>query len=276
MQFYLETNALRALGSEIEKNNEVLEKSYTSIFSLFEISKGIGRSTDSDKRKKILMKLKKVELKFIELMPLEMIETAFVDTIDTTESEHIHKTIASNMAGNSISANAFNEIARQYESNTKIFQSKITELYATPEPEPEKITMNLEIMFSDPSPSDISALEKLPKDAHPSRVAMEYFKREDAPLFYRAVTGNYSLGNEEIMEMYNNSLDLFFFAYRSFNLKRRCLREAAAKNDWLDILHTTYLRSYDDIIVSDDKIFETILPNINIMSVMEFKDLMKQ
>lgn len=53
------------------------------------------------------MKLKKVELKFIELMPLEMIETAFVDTIDTTESEHIHKTIASNMAGNSISANAF-------------------------------------------------------------------------------------------------------------------------------------------------------------------------
>ena len=54
MKYYLETNALRAIGNKLQNNQKLLNSSYTSLFSIFEIMKGIGKKNDSLNRLSVL------------------------------------------------------------------------------------------------------------------------------------------------------------------------------------------------------------------------------
>jgi len=73
--------------------------------------------------------------------------------------------------------------------------------------------------------------------------------------------------------LFKNKCFTGIFAEFSYRLKKQSLRESASKNDWLDILHSIYLFNHDKIMVSNDKIFNSILPNINLMSVEDYKEL---
>lgn len=269
--YYLETNALRALSGSIGKNKELLSNSYTSIFSIFELIKGINRSKDSRTRLQILKQLKDIDLKSINLMPGEMFEAAFESKIHILESEQVKLKISDLLLNTQTCDNEYDEMVRRYEFATKNFQEKISQKYAVPAPPPKKLEINLHDAFS--TSETPPYLKELQPNLHPSRIMMEMLKQDRIPYIYRIMNPTSNLNNKEILYLYNNALDLFLIADFGFNLKRKALRQAASKNDLLDIIHTIYLINHEDIIVSDDRIFESILPDINIISVEKYRNL---
>ncbi|WP_156152674.1 MULTISPECIES: hypothetical protein [Pseudomonas] len=272
MRYYLETNALRALGGSVGNNKELLKQSYTSTFSLFELTKGIGRSRDSDVRLGVLKALQAVELSFIDFMPFEMMELAFGGGAYVLESEAVKDKIRSILSNTELTQHNYDKIIERYEFGTKVFQTKVTMAYAVPASPPKTVHLDLDKMFS-PERETPDYLKKLPKNLHPSRVIMECMKQKDAPATYKALYPDSELSSQEILSIYNNSLDLYFFASFGYDLKRKCLREAASKNDLLDVLHTIYLVDHDNVIVSNDAIFSTVLPDINTISVEQYRKL---
>lgn len=273
LKYYLETNALRALGCSIGDNKELLKQSYTSTFSLFELTKGIGRSKDSNVRLAVLKSIQATELRLIDFMPFEMMELAFGGGAYVLESEAVKDKIRRILLNTELTQHDYDKVIERYEFGTKVFQTEVTTAYAVPAPPPKTVRLDLDKLFS-PERETPDYLKNLPKNLHPSRVIMECMKQKDAPATYKALYPGSKLSDQEILSIYNNSLDLYFFANFGYDLKRKCLREAASKNDLLDILHTIYLVDHDNVIVSNDAIFPTILPDINTISVEEYRKLM--
>ncbi len=272
MKYYLETNALRALGGSLGADKELLNQSYTSTFSLFELIKGIDRSKGSNKRLAVLKTIQATELKLIDFMPFEMMELAFGDGTYVFESETVKKKIRSILLDTELAQQDYTKIIDRYESSTKDFQINTTSSYAVSAPPPKIVLLNLEeSIFPDRETPDY--LKNIPENVHPSRIAMEWIKQKEAPAIYRYLYPDSNLSDESILGIYKDSLDLYFFASFGYDLKRKCLREAASKNDFLDLLHTIYLVDYDNIIVSNDAIFSAILPDVNIISVEEYRKL---
>jgi hypothetical protein len=206
-------------------------------------------------------------------MPFELMRGAFFEQVDAIESETVKDQIAGIYANEMEGTDYYSSIIEKYETDTGHFQEKITKTYAVPSPESTTIRLDLEMVYSKSITKIPSYLQHIPENSHPSRFMMEIYKQDDAISLYRAVTEDKEKSREEILELYNDRLDLFIFAHRTFLLKKSALREAAAKNDWLDILHTTYLFSHDQIIVTDDKMFDGILPDINLLTVAQYKKL---
>lgn len=251
----------------------MLSKSYTSIFSIFELIKGINRSKDSLTRSRIFECIRDAELKYINLMPIEMFQAAFEQGIFIYESNLISEKI-NNLLHNIQSADTdYDEIVKRYESATRKFQDRITQTCSVPAPPPKIIRLNLEEIFSEPKNNTRPYLEKLPPNLPPAHVFMECLKHDEIPNFYRQMNPSKNLSNEEIIALYKGSLDIYLFANFTYHLKRKALREGAAKNDFLDIIHAVYLVNREDVIVSDDRIFDSILPKINKISVDEYKNL---
>ncbi|WCE31127.1 hypothetical protein [Vibrio sp. SCSIO 43137] len=273
MKYYLETNALRALGGKIDENKELKSQSYTSLFSIFELIKGIDKRSDSQKRKQILSTLVSSDLSLIPAMPFEVMKSAFTDEETGEQSNTVIQQLRNLIADEVSDVDDYKALVENYEFDTLAFQAKSNHRHVRPKPEPEYITLDWETMFAEPKSDIPLGVKNLPKDVHPSRVAMEIHKLELAPAVFRAFFDDENISNEKILDYYNDSLDLYFFASHFYELKKHCLRESAAKNDLLDILHTVYLFEHDSIMVSNDKIFESILPNINIISVEEYKKL---
>lgn len=273
MKYYLETNALIALGGSLKNNERLLKESYTSIFSLFELAKGIDRFRDSDRRLGILRSFQSIDLNFIDFMPFEMLNLAFNSGTSVYESELIKTKLRDILTNTRSAPQDYKKIIERYESGTRDFQTAMTIACAVPAPPKEMITLSLDEMF--PSDCEVpSYMNNVPDDAHPSRFFIEYLKQSNVPNIFRTLYPESKLCDHEILNIYNNSLDLFFFAEFTYELKRKSLRESASKNDFLDILHTLYLVDHDTIIVSDDTIFNRILPNINSISVEEYRNLL--
>lgn len=272
MKYYLETNALRALGSKIQQNQELLRQSYTSIFSIFELIKGIGRSSDSQRRKEVLAVLKSTDLGIIEAMPFEIMKAGFTDYVHKDETKIITNILGGLIADDSTTLKDYDDLVERYESSTLDFQAKSNDCYVRPKPEPEYIRIDLKTMLSEPKIDIPEGVKNLPEGVHASRIAMEYLKLTSAPKYFHILFNNENITDEEIHKIYNDKLDLFFFSSHAYELKKNCLRESAAKNDWLDVLHTVYLFNHDSIMVSNDKLFESILPNINLISIEDFKN----
>ncbi|HBH7053883.1 TPA: hypothetical protein KV183_003378 [Morganella morganii] len=270
MKYYLETNALRALGGNIGKNIELLKKSYTSIFSIFELIKGINRTKDSEKRLGILNSISDIDLQYIDLMPTEMAEMAFSDGACISDSETIKKILS----GDRLAQDDYDKIIEKYESSDKIFQKNVTIAYAIPAPPPKKITLTLDEIFPIESEAP-DYLNSIPKDAHPSRFMMEFLKQTEVPELYRNLFPDSKINDQEILGKYNNSLNLFFFTSYAYDLKRRALRQAASKNDLLDVLHTMYLIDEKSIIVTDDTMLLSIIPPIYTMTVNEYRNMIE-
>ena len=116
-------------------------------------------------------------------------------------------------------------------------------------------------------------IAKLPKNSHPSEIFLLTIKDKYTISIFKRLNISNKVSDNDILQAYTGKLNLFFFALYAFELKKKSLREATAKNDLLDLLHTVYLYNTDIVMVSDDKIFETILPNKNIISVEEYKNI---
>lgn len=270
--YYLETNALRALGGTLGENKELLKESYTSTFSLFELIKGIDRSKDSKKRLNVLNAIQAVDLKLVDFMPFEMIELAFGGSTDVIESEIVKDKIREILLNAKVDQSDYTKVIDRYESGTLAFQESVSRAYAVPAPPKKIVRLDLNQALQ-PERETPEHLKKIPKDSHPSRFFMEHIKQTRAPEIYRVHNSESKISDSEILSIYNSSLDLYFLASFGYELKRKCLRQAASKNDLLDLLHTIYLIDHDNIIVSNDAIFSEILPTINIISVEEYRNL---
>ncbi|WP_439852353.1 hypothetical protein [Pseudomonas syringae] len=270
--YYLETNALRALGGSLGQNKELLKQSYTSTFSLFELIKGIDRSKDSNRRLNVLNSIQAIDLKLVDFMPFEMIELAFGGSTDVIESEIVKDKIREIFLNSNVDQSDYTKVIDRYESGTLAFQESVSKAYAVPAPPKKVVRLDLNKTLQ-PERETPEHLKKIPKESHPSRFLMEQIKQTEAPAIYRLHNSESKMSDSEILSIYNNSLDLYFLACFGYELKRKCLRQAASKNDLLDLLHAIYLIDHDNIIVSNDAIFPAILPSINIISVEEYRNL---
>ncbi len=275
MKYYLETNALRALGGRIDENKDLREQSYTSLFAIFELIKGIDNRVDSQKRKGILSTIINSELSMVPAMPYEVMKSAFKHAVNREQSATVVEQLRKLINNDSSTGEDYKAIVVNYEFDTLDFQSKSNARHVRPEPEPEPeyIKLDLKTMFAEPKIDIPTGVKNLPKDAHPSRVMMEMLKLQLAPITFKMFFDDTDISDEEILSHYNDTLDLFFFASHLYDFKKHCLRESSAKNDLLDILHVVYLTKHESVMVSNDKIFESILPNINLISVEEYKKL---
>jgi len=278
MKYYLETNALRALGYKIHEKQNILSESFTSIFAVFEIIKGIDRSKDSKKRIDIINNLSKNNLKIINLMPIEVIENTFLTKIDISESYEIIQEFEKIINCNSTEykkSNSYLQLIKKYEEGTKIFQKKMTKKNCIPKPQPKTIGLTLDALFSEPKiSSELSEkIAKLPKGTHPSEIVLLMIEDKYLLSFYDKLNITKDISKDKILQAYRGELNLLLFALYTFELKKKSLRESTAKNDLLDLLHIVYLYKKDIIMVSNDKIFETILPNKNIISVEKYRNL---
>lgn len=272
--YYLETNALRALSGAIGKNKDLQLHSYTSIFALFELVKGIGKAKDSEARVAILGRLGKLDLKCVTLMPDEMFQAAFDSDVFVFDSTLVQERIGDISRDVQAVSNELKEIIARYEGATKKFQARITKASAAPTPPPEKFRLNLHEALSE-SIELPSYLASLPSNLHPSRIVMESLKQDAIPALYRQLNPEAALSNKDILRLYNDGLDLYLFVDFAYALRRKALREPASKNDLLDIIHAVYLVSHEDVIVSDDQVLASILPNVNRISVEEYRGLIE-
>ena len=273
MKYYLETNALRALGGRIDENKELKAQSYTSLFAIFELIKGIDNRADSQKRKGILSTIINSDLSMVPAMPFELIQRAFKHAVNWEQSVTVVEQLRKLIKNESSTIEDYKAIVENYEFDTLDFQSKCNARYVRPKPEAEYIKFDLKTMFAEPKINIPAGVKNLPKDAHPSRVAMEMHKLRLAPEIFKIFFDDTGISDEEILSNYDDTLNLFFFACHFYEFKKHCLRESSAKNDLLDIFHAVYLFKHESVIVSNDKIFESILPDINLISVEEFKKL---
>lgn len=273
MKYYLETNALRALGSLIDKNEDLQNQSYTSLFAIFELIKGINNRSDSQKRKHILSSIINSNLGFVPVMPYDAMKNAFNHVEEKEQSATVIEQLRKLINNDNSTVDGYQSLVDDYEFGTLDFQSNSNIRNVCPKPEPEYIKLDLNTMFDEPKLDIPIGVKNLPKDVHPSRIAMEMHKLQFAPTIFKSFFDYAGISDEEILGYYNDDLDLYFFASHLYELKKHCFRESSAKNDLLDILHTVYLSKHESIMVSNDKIFDSILPNINIISVDEYKKL---
>lgn len=273
MKYYLETNALRALGSLVDANRELKNQSYTSLFSIFELIKGINNRSDSQKRKHILAAIINSDLRLVPVMPYDAMKRAFNHVEEKEQGATVIEQLRKLIDNGDSTVDGYQALVDEYEFGTLDFQSNSNMRNVRPKPELEYIKLDLETMFSESKVDIPIGVKKLPKDAHPSRVAMEMHKLHFAPAIFKFFFDDTGISDEQILSYYNDTLDLFFFASHLYELKKHCLREGSAKNDLLDILHTVYLSKHESIMVSDDKIFDSILPNTNLIGIEEYKKL---
>jgi hypothetical protein len=275
MKYYLETNALRSISIEFLKKTKVLKSSYTSIFSLFEILKGINRSNDNQRRINLLNRLSEVELGLIDFMPGEIIQGAFQDPVSTFDSAVISDAIPRLLKNQDMLSDELTTIIERYENLDKEFQKRLSIENCIPAPEPKTIKLDLNSLFLDDTPLPSP---QQPKDWHPAYYFIDHIKSQYAISLYKPTPQAKDENQDEsaIMTRYNEKLNLFFFALHSYLLRRKSLREASSKNDLLDILHTAYLFDYNTTIVTNDKLFDSIVPSRNLISIEEYKQRILQ
>lgn len=281
MRYYLETNALRALGGYLVRNPGVLANAFTSTFSLFELIKRVGREGDSGKRVAILKALWDANISVNTPMPDELIYLAYGWETEKPDSLEIYKTLISIIERNEdpqafqeqLASERYSKIVADHENGTLRFQKEISDRYVRPKPEPEMIRFNFEEFIVPDRMGEVRA--KHVDTRHPAYIFLDHIRDDKAVSTYRIldVPDAAEATNVEILSRYNRQLDLFFFATFAFELKKKSNREACAKNDMLDLLHTLYLKDNDVIMVSDDNIFESVLPNRNLISIQRFKEL---
>jgi len=278
-KYYLETNALRSIGSKIKDNKELLDNSFTSIFSLFEIVKGITKKKDSDRRLSVLNNILNTNLDMIDKMPFEMILNSLnIEPVEPRANEafELLKEVASSKSFEDLLLilRKYKNIIFSYEESDNFFKNKMDIQNSIPKPKPKTIEIDFNDSFS---LDDNEENRYIPKDNwHPSDVIIDMIKNECIINTYKNISSYFNVPfveNDELVQRYNGSLDLYYLAEYMYNLKKTSLREMSKKNDLMDVLHVMYLIDRDTIMVSDDKIFEFIIPEKNLMKISKYKEL---
>jgi len=282
MRYYLETNALRSLGSYLIRNPVALKDAFTSTFSLFELIKKIGRGEDSERRVAVLKALWESDISVRQSMPADLIREAYGWESEKLDSTEVNNALIRILDGweNTTSApqeltddEQYREIIAIHETGTLRFQEMLSKLHTGPAPEPERLLHDSETMF-EPNVEPHKQFE--PSDTrHPAYFFMDWIRDAQAIKTYRTLDlpDSETVSDIEILRRYDRQLDRFFFATHIFEMRKSANRERSGKNDMLDLLHTLYLHDNDTVMVSNDRIFEFVLPNRNRISVEAFKAL---
>jgi hypothetical protein len=73
------------------------------------------------------------------------------------------------------------------------------------------------------------------------------------------------------LNAYDGSLTTYLLGLNTFAFKCGMLGQQVHRNDYTDIKHLLYLRSENDIIVSNDSIFTKIIGQTQLMKIEDFK-----
>jgi len=276
MKYYLETNALRGLGKDIIKNEKLLKNSYTSILSIFELMKGIDSKTDSKTRLNILRNITDINLTVIEMMPSEMLLLSFNRIQYDFELQLIKENLKNHLMGRNVISIEYENLLNFYENFILSFFNTSTKQYAKPKPKPTFIKLDNfnDYIISGDSQLDLDSSQNNLNVEPYQMVVEKIIRKSEIPNIYRFIFKDFAISDEQILSNYNGRLDLFLFAFVSYNLARKVFREGGKKNDLFDLLHTIYLFDSNKIIVSDDKIFTKILPHTKIISIDDYKNLL--
>lgn len=279
MRYYLETNALRSLGSAIIRAPALLNEAFTSVFAVFELIKKIGREEDSSRRIAVFKALVNSDLVMRNIMPDDLLREAYGWSSHAPTAGDVRnammKIIVAIEKGDAQTIEHeehYMTLVNSVEAGALEFQQALRYNYTGPKPAPEKI----EISWADLLQPRGDTPQAPPADLdtrHPAYIFMDIIRDEKAVKTYRALDlpDSLTIDDAEILSRYDRRLDMFFFASHAYELRKRALRQSPEKNDMQDLLHTAYLSNNDAIIVSDDKIFVQILPSRNRMSVAEFR-----
>lgn len=297
-KYYLDTVALRSLSPFLDEKPEVCEISYSSLFAVIEIFKGISKK-DGLKRINILNNLLKISLPIIKELPNHILLKPY--GIDHPDDEKDIADILSiiNKIKDAKSLDEFDAIKKEhhgifaslldcYDSLNIDFINVLSARNCVPDKKETFVINDLSdyiITSSEKTEAaDSEETKKTPRDCF-----LEYIKPEFVRNFSASIlknqgivsllgTNNIRSRNEQINHLASRysgtQLDEFALAITIYCMKKKCRREASAKNDILDILHTLYLYEPDQILVSDDKIFEDIIiPSEKLMKINDFKKL---
>ncbi len=269
-KYYLETNALYSIG---KFTDEVIRKSFTSAFALFELISNI-KEDNYAKRKTILRKIKEVKLFIDWQFPQEIAFNSF-DYFDDLEINYELLPHIENMVDLVLKSTSFEELKSTSESieiNLRYFEERdkylatnfiqstengIAELKALGKQKLEPVYMKVDGKTYDLSKSD--SLQKLLQyePVFNNAFTILAITKMLQLLFPTYVANEQDL--EQLYNSYNGLADMYVTYFSRYSLNKYFKKELPSTNDFLDLAHLFYLRNHSSVfIVSDDKIFEKL------------------
>ncbi|AXH53794.1 hypothetical protein ACEE25_14660 [Clostridium perfringens] len=273
-KFYLDTSAIYALSNKLDTLAK-MDNVFTSILGIQEILSRVSEKPHFNRRKILINKIVESKIKFYPYLPLECIAMAF--KLDISECEFIkeekvefHKKIKLLLKSNSYESyieklkdigidekEFLSDLKKQKKSISKKFNERFKEnrrQFKESEGKVRKIDIN-HILLDD------SSLKK----------REDSYIKEFIITLLNNIKVNYT--NEYINELcdnYSGELTAFFLGQSMYEFSRSYNGEFAEKNDYLDIQHLLYLRGENEVIVTNDKIFQKSTIFKQRISVEEF------
>ena len=296
-KYYLDTVALRSLIPLLLEKPKICEFSYSSLFAFIEIIKGISRK-DGLRRIHIINNLLKTNLPVIEDLPMHIFLKPYGIDHPNDKKNIADILFIINKVKDAKSMEDFDAIRQEHNAifqnlfdcydDLKMAFSQMLSAQNCVQDKKETFTINdLSDYIFTPSQhietTDSTRTEKNPRAYFGKYIKAGFIRNFSIamltiPGIINLLEANKIDTRDEqinyLITQYNgNQLDEFMMAITSYCFKKKCLREASAQSDILDIFHTIYLSKPDQILVSDDKIFEYIIPSEKLMKIQKFKEL---
>lgn len=285
-RYYLDTNALYALANYMDKftNNSSVNLSLLNIKEL--ISK-VKDEKDFIRRREVIRKIKKNNLNIYPYLPIECVAKAF--KLDISEIELIENLKVGLWKQMKIMADSDTldiYIEKLKEEGVDLFEllefdkNKKTENFL-------KLNKELDIgkrQYNDVKKSQEESTKyteidieealglkesKVDKEVHEKKKKILTDMLNDCNIYYT------DEDLEKQLLLYDGELTAFLLGIELYCFARCSTGKCAGKNDLLDITHLLYLRNENDIIVSDDKIFDVATVFNQKIGIEEFKKIWK-
>jgi hypothetical protein len=276
--YYLETNALYQLHSQILANPEKAKVCSTSLLAIEEILAGITRE-DYDRRKSIAINIARSGIVIDWDTPREIITRSFeIWDIDDSKYRRVIQEVFSAISTSSDYANLL-ILLQQTPAKSLIEQLQNDEILLCDHSEAlgkaksyyEEVSRDIRKAFRDQweSGTDLQGTEifsamMLSRITNLAESILKRIKGPFADLRYLA----------DILSSYNHSIDLFHMADVFLNGERLFHGRQVARNDYLDISHLLFLK--DMILVTDDHLLRKIVARFaptQVVSVDEFRKI---
>ncbi|MBW6411344.1 hypothetical protein [Clostridium weizhouense] len=273
-KFYLDTNAIYTLANKLER----LAKMDNVFISVLGIQEILSRASDEkcfNKRKALITKIVESKMKFYPYIPSECIAMAFKLDISDLEfveaqKEEFYKKISLLLSSNSYESYIKGlenigidekEVLSDLKDRKKKISIKLNENFKE---------MKMQFKESEGKTVEIDIDNIIVDDNSLKKRQNSYIKEYLIP-FLNNIKIEYT--NEDVDELCDNycgELTAFLLGQSMYGFGRSYYGQLAQMNDYLDIQHLLYLRGEDDVIVTDDKIFQKSTILNQRISVEEF------
>lgn len=286
-RFYLDTSAIYSLANKLEEIARY-DNVAISMLGIQEIISAIYNKSNFQRSKAVISKIRSSNLHIYPYLPLECVAMAF--ELDIEKLEFV-----------------INKKEQIWHRATILSESTSYEEY---EQKLKRIGININTILNDEKEVEELNHAKFYKIVDDGRKVMRETKtnQKKTPQFYELKiddlvfdTSKKSLEKSKkerirptlvdfldncmiaydeeyinsLCEKYNGELTAFLLGNSFYNFKRAYKGEQVRKNDYIDLEHLLYLRSENDIIVSDDKLFNTSTIFQQRKTVDEFRRIFK-